>query len=85
MGYAIASAAAEVVVPVLVAASLVIMGIWTIRTSRGDLGRSVGILVLVFAVVIIGSAVSHVVGGVVGKTVSVEIVEDVIYHSPLVR
>ena len=72
-------AATEVVVPMLVAACLVVMGIWTIRASRGDLGRAVGVLVLAFAVVLIGSAVSDVVDGVAGRTVSVEILEDVIY------
>ena len=41
-------------VPALVAVGLIGLGIWAIRTSRGDVSRAVGILVIAFGMATIG-------------------------------
>ena len=52
----LATAALWVVVPAVVAAGLIGLGVWAIRTSRGDASRAVGILVIAFGIATIGFA-----------------------------
>lgn len=59
----LATAALWMVVPALVAAGLIGIGIWAIRTSRGDVSRAVGILLVALGVVVIGAALLTVPSG----------------------
>ena len=78
-----------VAVPVLVAVGLAGLGIWTIRTSRGEVSRAVGVLVIAAGILVAGYALMvgyslpiDPSGEQDGRTHSVEIVETVEVHPP---
>ncbi len=60
------------VVPLLVAASVMGLGVWAIRTSRGDVSRAVGILLVAVGVVVIGAALLTVPSVTVSEETIVE-------------
>ena len=74
-----------VAVPALVAVGLIGLGIWTIRTSRGDVSWAVGVLVIAAGILVIGYALLTVPSnGFGGRTHSVETISEVIYSEPTI-
>ena len=68
----LASAALWMVVPALVAAGLMGLGVWAIRSSRGDVSRAVGILVVAVGVVVIGAALLTIPSVTVSEETTIE-------------